>query len=687
MTAPAFAKGISALTPVRAIDGNPYLKRLLDGAREELSKPDVPWRKSTAAFNPFDGISGPYGSRDTAAKMDALFWLFTNPASARRGDPEVLTRLLRRSLAYADAIDTQSVTLKAGANIFDDFAIAPAATVLREFSRLYPGMLLPCQQAQWDRAMRKAGAIMWEKAKDRTGVYANIDLSLAVQLLNFGLYLNDSRYLQKARFLVDAQEANVYPDGGIAYIGHQNESHGYHDSDARDLARYYEISGYEKSLALLKRMEWYGPVTSGRLAEFWTVPSWKGTWNSNSSTPQGGEWVAGVTGNSYLRGMLDTALAKPADSRHWALARLMVAWWRNDVKSASLPDNATWLDRNIAGPRAWYERFNYAASLRSFPNTEPGLATLMGCQVTEPDFSLEAAVMGVFQRVRLKKDIRGRGGEERRDAYAWLTSGLQSSLTMGREFSAFSAEYRLHAFGSSTKGPDSDWLGRQIWLGLPDRIIGLLEVNPSGKDTMAWEVNGVVRLGIGGTSFGRLQKIERLSANRFAYGDLTVNFHENNYAAIESVEVPFRVPKAPLTDILLREEASMKAGGGQPLKYNSASHFYYVVEIRPKWAVGEAVVHRNETGGLLSLRAEVHGKTFIICSNFGNGRQTGRLTLPAGILTSIRASGSVSQTRTPAPVAFELGPHQQAVLIASGDPRDHVPGWESYQQMLANPRH
>ena len=148
---------ISALVPPRVVQNNPYITRMVAGAKEELLKSQKPFATNTPAVNTFSGLGGEAGSRSSGDEMQAWLWLFANPASPLKGDPKVLERYLRLATAYADAIDvhggmslagssnsieaTKNTPLVgaqgskgnenaplAGQGIFDDFAIAPAST-------------------------------------------------------------------------------------------------------------------------------------------------------------------------------------------------------------------------------------------------------------------------------------------------------------------------------------------------------------------------------------------------------------------------------------------------------------------------------------------------------------------------------------------------------------------------------
>ena len=121
---------ISVLREPSVKIGNPYIERLVVGIKDELKVKDITWGKITTANPIFKETGGPYGSRTTASRMQAMLWLIANPASPLQGDAEIFKRFLRRYLAYVDAL-LNGKDIKAGQLIFDDFAIAPASCALR----------------------------------------------------------------------------------------------------------------------------------------------------------------------------------------------------------------------------------------------------------------------------------------------------------------------------------------------------------------------------------------------------------------------------------------------------------------------------------------------------------------------------------------------------------------------------
>ena len=102
---------------------------------------------------------------------------------------------------------------------------------------------------------------------------------------------------------------------------------------------------------------------------------------------------------------------------------------------------------------------------------------------------------------------------------------------MNRDFSAVGVSHKIHAFGSSTKGTEYNWTARQVWLGLPDRIIGYVDLGPN-TSTTAYELQGAIRLGYGGTAYSAHKTLTSLGGNRWSYGDLVVRLHGHDFAEV-----------------------------------------------------------------------------------------------------------------------------------------------------------
>ncbi len=580
---------------------NPYLKRVTDGVNAFLLSTDPAWEKNTPQVNVLEDFNL---ARTTGQQVDALFWAFAHSDSPLRNNDEVLRRLLRRTYAYLDAINVHGPLIPAGqlASFYDDFAIAPASSVFREFPTLYPGLVPTNSAAEWDNAMEMAADNLWAAYQNRIASWVNTDVAIACELFNFGTWTNRPELLAKAQYFIDSVLTmnRMFEDGAVGYIGTQNETLNYQATVSEYVSRYFETTGNANAALILQKMQWYGAI-NGRIGDWWTCPSWKQAWNDIRSCFSGGETVAG--NNPYVRAELDAWIAAPATLTNWyGRARVDLAWYQSGTTPLTRPDY-TVFDRNIQGPRAWYGRWNYSATLRNINFSESGHCTLIGAQVADPDpdFRVNASLMGIYPRLRVTPaSPRNADGTLNEGGQAWLTSGLTGDSTVGRDFSSLAASYGMHQDGSSVKGTTHDWTGRQVWLNLPDRIIGLLDVTPNA-DLAVYEVEGVIRLGFGGTSFSTPKTLISTGTDEWSYGDLRVKLHSHNYVEVSPEVYAFRVANAPYTEITLRD---LVDGGSNitPVIHTAGTRRKFIAEIRPSTTSGEVnVTEVAEPDGLIGL--------------------------------------------------------------------------------------
>ena len=610
----AMAAEATGVTQVRAIRPlvekspatNPYLKRINEGAALTISETtDLPWEKNTPELNVFSDFNL---ARSTAADMDALLWVFAHENSALRHNPEILRRLLRRTYAYLDAINVHGPLIPAGqlASFYDDFASAPASIVFREFQVLYPGLIPANSKAEWDSAMTTAANNLWAAHGNRTASWVNTDVAIAVELHNLGMKTGRQELIDKGRYFIDdvLTSGRMFADGAVGYIGTQNESGGYQGTVESYVNRYYQITGRPQALEILKKMEWYGPI-NGRMIDWWTSPSWKHAWNFIAGSGQTGESTNGK--NPYTRANLDEAISGNATATNWSGSVSQVGWYETGTAALTRPDTYTLFDRNIQGPRSWQGGlWNTSGTLRAISDGESGHHTIMGAQVMDPDpnFRVNASVMGVFPRIRVaaggSRDADGTFAEAR---HAWLTSKLAGESTVSPGFSAIGASHKIHVYGSSSKGAEQDWTARQIWLNLPDRTIGLLDISPNAN-LAAYEVQGAIRLGYGGTAYSSAKSIVSTGNSTWSYGDLRIKLHGHNFAEVVPEQYAFRVANAPITEITLRDQA----GGGSnnsTTTYAAGARWKFIAEIRPASTSGEVVVTEvSGADGLIGLDVE-----------------------------------------------------------------------------------
>jgi hypothetical protein len=459
--------------------------------------------------------------------------------------------------------------------------------------------------------MTTAANNLWAAFGNRNASWVNTDVAIAVELHNLGMKTGRQELIDKGRYFIDdvLTSGRMFADGAVGYIGTQNEAGGYQGTVASYVNRYYQITERPQALEILQKMEWYGPI-NGRMIDWWTSPSWKHAWNFISGSGQTGESTNGK--NPYTRAGLDASIAAPATATNWAGSTSEVGWYESGTTALTRPDTYNVFDRNIQGPRSWQGGlWNTTGTLRAINDNESGHHTIMGAQVMDPDpnFRVNASVMGVFPRIRTatggSRDADNTFAEYR---HAWLTSKLTGESTITPEFTALAASHKIHVYASSTKGTEHDWTARQVWLNLPDRSIGLLDLSPTA-DLTAYEVQGAIRLGYGGTAYSSTKNLASTGTNAWSYGKLRIKLHDHNYADVAPEQYFFRVTNAPITEITLRDQV----GGGSnntPVTYTAGTRWKYITEFRPDTTTDEVTVTEvAEAGGLIGLNVEYPSST------------------------------------------------------------------------------
>lgn len=674
-------EGLGFLPGLKVVDGNPYLDAMYKWIEDKLAKPDIPWKKATADFNPFTGLGRDYGTRSEAQDMGVYFWLAAHPQSKYRENPEVLARLLRRAHAYIDAYDVHATKYQDSLNDF--FAIGPALYAFMATDKVFGDLLLPGDKLLWDKTVKKAG-MFWQKVYSdgsegpyRMGWYANRDLGVANILLNASVYLNDSNLRKIADSLIDAQQHNLYPDGAWAYIGTQNESCGYHDADTTFFARYYAVSGYNIAKEQLIKSQWYTPLSiePGNVADYWTAPSWKHAWNTGYST--GGEMTAAVTGNRYIRALLDRMIVE----RGAAIDPLSAAWYRDDITPAEYLDEYTVYDRNIQGPRGRYGRFSYAATTRVPNDDEPGKATIMGAMIldaiTKDAYPLNATLMEVMPKVLVKP------AANKKPTWAWLTHKDRNNVTTGKNFAAISADYQLHTWGSSRKGVEVPWRASQQWICIGDRIFGMLEVAPIGVQ-QAFDIKGSARLGFGGVGRLRPRELESVDQYNYNLGDLALTIHETNFTNCGPEETKVRIAKA--FDITCSNRKAGQKEFKTPITCQPDKPYYFIIEVKPRHITDNATVKRIATvDGVPGLSVETNGKKFMLWHNRTDSIV--RVNTSDSRLPNVKSSLRWPRQMNKKPLTFvprtsKIQPNSHIVIVSSNDSADHKPGWTNFPDMV-----
>ena len=677
-TVPEKAQFVPARRPLWEAKNNPYLTALQQWGEAHLAKEEAPWPRATANRVVMPGLK----TREVGEELRRYLWLFANPASSLRGDPEVLKRVLRRANAFIDAalLNAHPGT-KVKTEIYDQFATEEGFSGVIELLQAFPHLLMPNQRKQWDAGLKVAFDSLWPQMKRANNWNLNIETARMVAVLHFGYYYDKKEVVQKVLQHAEATLAKMRPDGGFPYNGESNPSCNYHNTLVNSLTKIYDLSNHKPILQGLIASQWKGPVM-GRTDEFWTSPFHKTyRWNFGTGTEWGNALIASASKNPYVAGLIRSKPGPDRDS---------VAWYRSGITARPLPDRYTIVDRNIDGPRAWYGRFNYAATMHvksPKEKTTGGHETLMGCMtVDDPSGRVNSILVNVTPRIKIdKQDAKDARGIVQSTAWAQLCANLKSTYLTGKNYSASSARFDVSTIkGGAYQGKVSDWENRQIWLGMPDRIIGLISTKPRKDGAQASEVSAVLRLISAGTAGAAVCKtLEKIADRHYRYGELDIFLHHSNYAQVTMDVIPYRLPKFPASELTLR---AYRKDHPTFVKHARDREFLTAVEVRPIWAKGDATVAVASAGDLLSLRASVHDRDWQVFYNTS--------TKPVEVRPSyIRDLGKVrlrlshigkGSPQKPTAPQFLLPPDQQAVVITSADPVDHQPGWSSFAEMVGS---
>jgi len=649
------------LQPVAQAEGNPFLDPAMNDAwyQKFAATPDERWKLSTKDVAAFNALYGKYGTFTQAVNASGWLMNYAHPQSPLKDKPELLTRALRRIDAYMD-------DCYFGRAHYHFFALGAALMGALIIDRTYPEMVLPNQKARWMAAVKAAGA---DYDKDGGGNYSNADLGCGRIRLASGLFLDNREYVERGLRQIYTWEQNIFPDGGSSYIAKQNESPGYHGPCIELAYDSYVMTRDPKILELLKMVEYY-PISStdsNRTTEWFTAPSWKQSWYGAGSWG-GSRVVYYLTGNQYFKKLGNPDhLLKPTEP---SMREALVYRSYPDVPK-TLPNRYFVYDRNIEGVRMNYDLFSAAMNGRVTDqlvgkNTYAGLTLAEVPRGDKRAFS--AAVYGI-------------------NAYpagAPTISRETVSVALGREVATLGANYTLASRLSGPSRREVPWNGRQCWLYLPDRLIGLIELTPDGKQrSKAITLN--VELGRSKSGWFDSSPARKLDDRTCQYGNLLVTVLDTNLKGIKVADkadgMAVDSVRGPHSELHLVDEPNLNGWSSEQRDYEGTS--YAVVELKPATAKSVATVQKIQDGGLIGLTAALEQNRFTALYNSGPGA----VTVPTAPYTTAGKSSLIADRNSfaaPAPVPAEATlPPGQSLLITSGsNPQLHRPGIVGWKALL-----
>jgi hypothetical protein len=654
------------LQPVMQAKDNPFLDPEMNERwyQSFAATPDYEWKLPTKETAAYTGLYGKHGSFTEAVNASEWLMMAVHPQSPLKDQRELLLRAMRRIDAYLED-DFH------GRKNYHFFALGAALMGAVIIDQTFPEMVLPRQKARWTESVRRI-------AKDHDGKpggdYSNADLGYGRIRIACGLFLKDKEYTARGLAQVYTWDANIFEDGGTSYIAKQNESPGYHGACISLAYDSFLMTRDPKITDMLKKLEYY-PISitdSNMTTEWFTVPSWKQSWYGAGS---GGahRLINYLTGNPYHLALSgpDHFLKPDEPSMKDALV------YRSHPRTAvRIPNNYTVYDRNIQGVRMNYGLYSAAMNGRVTEKLV-GKNTYVGLTLAEPPKdgkrAFSAAVYGI-------------------NAFPMGASTISKesiSVAMGRDFASLGADYTLAKRMPGPTRREVPWKGRQSWLYLPDRMIGLVELTPDGKQrTNAITLN--IELGRGKSGAFDHSQARKLDDRTCQFGNLQIHVIETNLKGIKLS------PKAdglaadgvrgPHNEFHLVDEANLNEWSSAQRDYEGTS--YAVLELKPTSTRSAAKVEKIQQTNLIGLRVSLNNRSYTTIYNSG----TESTAVSSAPYTPFSKSSVFTDRNTdtfarPHPVPGTLAlPAKQSALIASGnETRLHqaaLIGWPAFLEFF-----
>lgn len=659
--------------PLLTPNNNPYLDNMVASTTNLLASGDVAWPWGTVD-TPLINSAREYYMRSVPAGALTFFWLFAHEQSPMWHDSELIPLFLNRAMAMVDCItlDTFNRPWR------DQFAMEYTAPLLYQIAELYPCLILPSQKMRLDQAMEN----LWEQSAGLTlseGRYPwnyNIESAKIIAALNAGLHLDKPNLIDGVVQHFEHAWRTMRQDGAQPYHGVDRPSVNYHNTYFTSLQQVYEQTRDETLLTMLKLSQWK-TATMGWTEEFWTSPFDKAyRWNFRMGAESGPEIVHALTGNPFIRWRFDRNRDIGLGS---GSSPFNVQWYMPGTATAP-PENYTLPDRNVGGPRAWYGQFCYAGGFQSNGPGREGFHTLMGAMTVDEGNGRLNSILARAAPVVYVED--GEGGV----AKGWLTYAEQPATTISSDYSVSTCVHDISRSSGPYKGPTTDWQGKQIWVGVEDRLFGLIAVAPTVDGTQAYNVQSVFRLISGGTAgAATLKDLEVVGPNHYRYGALDLLVHANTFSSVHDLEIPYRLRGLPATELTFSDRTTDPEVHETLTAYALGTEFYSLVEIRPSWrddagAASLSLLGDSDVRGLEVITAD---RAFQVWLNTTEDPKVctpepGRL--PAGTRSFALSDGLLGAPNVVAtvPDQLTLSGREHALVVVSANPADHQPSLASF---------
>jgi hypothetical protein len=600
---------------------------------------------------------------------------YCHPQSPNKGNASYKARLLLL------------LNAELGDKIFGkDFEAFPNSVYAYNLLRqVFPTQITAAQKSSWEANIRVlANEIIADrgapwKNKDFRPVWFNAECRWALGVYYSGITLNDAAIKIYGEYFFDEtfQLKMFQPDGGINYTGYQNEVFTYHSENIEAYAEYYLASGDERVKRLIERTVNYYPMNIIKgVAEYYTAVCYKHYWNKGAGEV-GAYIVASLTGDKHNYRLGKNASKSP-----------LAAYFYNASLSdpASIPENYTMYDNNIQGPRGRYGNWNFAGTARKvddYPNQGQnglGKANLAGAMYLDNTgtWPLNAALDIATVEVKVAS---GAETTVRRGKYNWYTTNETSNITKGKQIYGLASKYNPSTKNTNNSSDDTPapWDVKQEWIFTPERLVGMVEINPNADGTQAYAVDGLLKLVSGRSNWGVKKDLVNKGSGVYQYGNLFIKIHQNTFGGALKQEYSKVYDDNDVSEksTTLQLIDNKSSGQAEALRtYNKTDKYHYVLEVYPTGVSPLATVVASRGSTLQSFTINDGKRLIRAVHNYSDVDQAYSASITYAYSSAVitkswttqQSLGTVSGTAT---VSLTI-PARQHILIINSNTADDL---------------
>ena len=522
------------------------------------------------------------------------------------------------------------------------------------------GDIEPVQMKRWIDSARLAAehAMLCDaygpyRPSALTGQYANPEMYYLSGLAAVWKLTGEEKYRKEAARTLQAYNQWLFPGGGMAYFTVSAPQHGYQHMAVKSIVLYYDLTGDELALDMLRRLSPYFPNVQQRsgLMTDAEQPQLKHTF-ANHLNPAGSAMIACLTGDGTNRWAADIAVPLQVDGveeknpsfnegMSWGwynyhattyAATAMRIVQKHPLPAATpLPSQRVFLDGSFRGVRSQWDDFAAATATRPMTDSQAGAYL---ADPREPIVPLGAAVDGIYFEV-LRNWGPAQGNRPAGHAnsfrcvewnpvvYALATDGFAAQSCISRMVKPYWGDMPGLAAEMSPTGDFADWTTLEHWAVWRDHLIGLgaMRCHANGGDTAGKDV---ARIRWRLSPAGRVLHTQTGSdsASELSYGGLQIHLkrlaQQGNFRFTTEKGCP--KPYADTSPVLERN-APWVAG----------DYVYVATDISPVGSSGQ-VLFKTLFQGAASMLVEPEGrKAYLWIVNLERFWRQYLWDLPAGV--------------------------------------------------------